>query len=90
MVCATFARTGHVFALGGNPVHFASKLQATIALSTVEAEHNNLSQSLRDFIPMRMTAQATCDAFDVDTAGRIKSTMLMLEDGHGQEDHSSH
>ena len=30
------SRSGYVFTLGGNPVHWASKLQTTIALSTVE------------------------------------------------------
>jgi len=77
------SRTGYVFTLGGNPVHWVSRLQATIALSTVESEYNALSQSLRDFIPMRMTAQAICKAFSVDLgeSGTIKSTVF--EDNSG-------
>ena len=77
------SRTGYVFTLGGNPVHFVSKLQSTISLSTVEAEYTALSTSLRDFLPMRMTAEAICKAFKVDIGdkGSIKSTVF--EDNSG-------
>jgi hypothetical protein len=71
------SRTGYIFTLGGNPVHWVSKLQTTIALSTVEAEYVALSMSLREFIPMRKTAELICKAFEVDLGeqGFIKSTV---------------
>ena len=77
------SRTGYVFTLGDNPIHWVSKLQSTIALSTVEAEYVALSQSLREFLPMRQTATEVCQAFQVDigTTGEIKSTVF--EDNNG-------
>ena len=77
------SRTGYVFTLGGNPIHWVSKLQSTIALSTVEAEYCALSQALREFLPMRRTAEQICKAFDVDIGktGTLKSTVF--EDNSG-------
>ena len=40
------SRTGYVIAYAGCPIHFVSKLQTEIALSTAEAEYIDLSQSL--------------------------------------------
>ena len=77
------SRTGYVFTLGGNPVHWASKLQPTIALSTVEAEYIALSQALREFIVMRRVATEICTVFKVNVGeeGTMKSTVF--EDNNG-------
>ena len=37
---------------GGAPLHWVSKMQTQIALSTMEAEYIALSQSMRDLIPI--------------------------------------
>ena len=46
------SRTGYVLMYAGCPIHWVSKLQTEIALSTAEAEYIALSQSLREVIPL--------------------------------------
>ena len=46
------SRTGFIIYYGGCPIHWASRLQTEIALSTTEAEYIALSQSMRDVIPL--------------------------------------
>ena len=47
------SRTGYVIMYRGTPLHWVSKMQTQIALSTMEAEYIALSQSMRDLIPIR-------------------------------------
>ena len=44
--------TGYVIIYCGCPIHWVSKLQTEIALSTSEAEYMALSTCLRDLLPM--------------------------------------
>ncbi len=46
------SRTGFIIYYGGCPIHWVSKLQTEIALSTTEAEYVALSQAMRDVIPL--------------------------------------
>jgi hypothetical protein len=46
------SRSGYVMTLGGCPIHWTSRLQQEIALSTTEAEYISLAQALREFIPI--------------------------------------
>jgi hypothetical protein len=46
------SRTGYIIYFAGCPIHWVSKLQTEIALSTTESEYIALSQSMRDVIPM--------------------------------------
>ena len=46
------SRTGYAIAYAGCPIHFVSKLQTEIALSTAEAEYIALYQDLREVIPL--------------------------------------
>ena len=50
-ICAKSC-TGYVITLSGCPLLWVSKLQRTIALSTMEAEYTALSSSCRDLIPL--------------------------------------
>jgi hypothetical protein len=50
--CSVMSRTGYVLMYAGCPIHWVSKLQTEIALSTAEAEYIALSQSLREVIPL--------------------------------------
>ena len=50
-VCAKSC-TGYVITLSGCPLLWVSKLQSTIALSTMEAEYQALGASCRDIIPL--------------------------------------
>jgi hypothetical protein len=47
------SRTGFVILYHGCPIHWGSKLQTEIALSTTEAEYIALSTSARELIPIR-------------------------------------
>ena len=46
------SRTGFIIFYAGCPIHWVSKLQTEIALSTTESEYIALSQSMRDVIPL--------------------------------------
>jgi hypothetical protein len=49
------SRTGFIIVLAGVPIHWSSKLQTEIALSSTEAEYIALSQCCRALIPMHRT-----------------------------------
>eukprot|EP00984_Skeletonema_dohrnii_P027976 scaffold17754_cov71-Skeletonema_dohrnii-CCMP3373.AAC.1 len=49
---SVMSRTGYILMYAGCPIHWVSKLQTEIALSTAEAEYIALSQALREVIPM--------------------------------------
>jgi hypothetical protein len=46
------SRTGYIIYYAGCPIHWVSKLQTEIALSTTESEYIALSQSIQEVIPM--------------------------------------
>jgi len=77
------SRTGYVMTLGGCPIHWVSKLQTEIALSTVEAEYIALSQSMRELLPMhRMFTQLSTD-LDLSTGTSISLKSTIFEDNNG-------
>jgi hypothetical protein len=47
------SRTGYVICLANCPVIWSSRLQSSIALSTMEAEYNALSAAMRELLPFR-------------------------------------
>ena len=47
------SRTGFVITMANCPLVWVSKLQTEIALSTLHAEYVALSQSLREFLPLK-------------------------------------
>ena len=49
----------------GCPIHFVSKLQTEIALSTAEAEYIALSQALREVIPLMSLMEEINTTFPV-------------------------
>ncbi len=52
------SRTGYIIRYADCPVHYASKMQKEIALSTAEAEYIALSQAMRETIPfMRLMTE---------------------------------
>jgi len=55
--CA-LSRTGYITTYCGCPIHWASKLQSEIALSTTESEYIALSMASRELLPLRrLTAE---------------------------------
>ena len=62
---ALMSRTGYVIMYAGCPVHWCSKLQTEIALSTTEAEYIALSQSLREVIPLIQLLKEINEVFPI-------------------------
>ena len=60
------SRTGYVLMYAGCPIHWVSKLQTEIALSTAEAEYIALSQSLREVIPLMSMMKELQSAFPIE------------------------
>ena len=78
------SRTGFVITLGGCPVHWSSKLQSEITLSTLEAEFIALAQAMRELLPMQRKYDEMTKFFKLVKNGgttRVKSTIW--EDNNG-------
>jgi hypothetical protein len=75
--------TGYIMTLGDCPIHWSSKLQTEVALSTTEAEYIALAQALWDLIPMRHMVDEMKDALGLgsDSSVIVKSTIF--EDNNG-------
>jgi hypothetical protein len=71
------SRTGYVIKHAGCPVVWHSKLQTEIALSSIEAEHVCLRESLRDTVPMMQLIKEIQDCgFKVPTATPVVQCRL--------------
>jgi hypothetical protein len=46
------SRMGYIITYAGCPMHWSSKMQTEIALSTTEAEYIALSQAMREVLPI--------------------------------------
>jgi hypothetical protein len=77
------SRTGYVMCLGDCPVHWTSKLQTEIALSTTEAEYIALAQALRELIPMRRVFDEMVQAFDLKQDEPVTVKTRIYEDNNG-------
>ena len=77
------SRTGFVFTIAGCPVHWGSKLQMEIALSTLEAEYIALSSAMREMLPMRRLFQEIGEKMNLrlKEKGLLHSTVF--EDNNG-------
>jgi hypothetical protein len=72
------SRTGYVIKHAGCPVVWHSKLQTEIALSSIEAEHVCLRESLRDTVPMMQLIKEIQDCgFKVPTATPVVQCRLL-------------
>ena len=69
--------------LGGCPIHWTSRLQQEIALSTTEAEYISLAQALREFIPMRRAFEDMLKALELTTEYPIVVKSVIFEDNNG-------
>ena len=82
---AVMSRTGYVITYSGCPVHWCSKLQTEVALSTTEAEYIALSQSLREVIPIMELLKELKSIFpiNVPTPEVHCKTWVTWEDNNG-------
>jgi hypothetical protein len=58
------SRAGYIIMYCGCPIHWVSKLQSEIALSTTEAEYIALLVCRRDLLPMQTMLAELCKGFD--------------------------
>ena len=58
------SRSGYVMTLADCPIHWVSKLQTVIALSTLESEYIYLSQAMRELVPMRRLIKEIIEHLD--------------------------
>jgi hypothetical protein len=77
------SRTGFVICISGCPVIWSSKLQTDIATSTMEAEYNGLSMSMRDLLPFKRLFLAVSSGIGLghDVCTAFKTTVW--EDNNG-------
>jgi len=75
--------TGYTMLLNGNPIHWVSKLQSLVALSTTEAEYIALSQSMRDLLPMRELLSDIQQYMQLESKHLIRIKSTIFEDNNG-------
>jgi hypothetical protein len=73
------SRTGFVITLGEVPVFWSSKLQGSIALSTMEAEYVALSTAMRTLLPMKSVLKSMSSALNL-SHGSILNPSIIFED----------
>ena len=73
LICVK-SRTWYVVTLGGCPIHWTSKLQQELALSTLEAEYIALAMGMREFVHLRRFYEEMTQFFQI--YDHSKSTVL--------------
>jgi hypothetical protein len=77
------SRTGYVICLAGCPVIWSSKLQESIALSTMMAEYYALSTAMREVIPMNNLVKVMGEALHLDANTMTSFKTTIWEDNNG-------
>lgn len=77
------SRTGFAICLAGCPVIWGSKLQTNIATSTMEAEYNGLSISMRDLIPFKRLFLVVARGVGIDETVLTTFKTTVWEDNNG-------
>ena len=69
--------------LGGCPVHWTSKLQTEISLSTLEAEYIALAQGMREFVHLHRFYVEMMTQFGIFTDSKSVIKSKIFEDNNG-------
>ena len=64
------------------PMHWASKMQSKVVLSTKEAEHITLSQSTKDLMPIKQMVGFLNKFLKIDSK-KINTFSMVFEDNSG-------
>ena len=80
---AVKSRTGYIIELAGCPVLWVSKLQTTIATSTMESEYTALSMSLRALIPLQAVVKSILSGLQFGRSEQITFKATVHEDNQG-------
>lgn len=77
------SRTGFVICLNGCPIIWSSKLQESIALSTMMAEYYALSSAMREVLPLRNLVQTVALGCGIDESVLTTFKTTIWEDNNG-------
>jgi len=77
------SRMGYLITYGGCPMHWASKMQTEITLSSTEAEYIALSQAMREVIPIMWLLQEASDFGIPINSTKPKVHCTVFEDNAG-------
>lgn len=77
------SRTGYVICLNGCPIIWSSKLQESIALSTMMAEYYALSTSMREVLPLRNLVKTVAVGCGLDPKCMTTFKTTVWEDNSG-------
>ena len=77
------SRTGYVVTLGGCPIHWTSKLQTEVALSTLEAEYIALAMGMQELIPLRCFYEDLTQHFGIFDHSSSSILSKVWEDNQG-------
>ena len=76
------SRTGYVLLVGNCPVHWVSKLQSEISVSTMDVEYISLSTGMRDLIPLCTLVDEVKDLIGASTLP-CRTYSKVFEDNNG-------
>ena len=77
------SRGGHIINLGGCPLVWKTKIHTEIAQSTLEAEYQQLSLSMRTLLPLRRLLIEVVEALQLSTTLRASIHCRVFEDNNG-------
>ena len=77
------SRSGYVLMISDCPLHWVSKMQSEIAVSTLEAEYIALSLAMRDLIPLRQLVGEMKAALGLDKKFQTRTFSKVFEDNDG-------
>ena len=77
------SRTGYIIEIANCPVLWVSKLQTTVATSTMEAEYTALSMALRAYIPLEAVVRSVLSGLDYKNEKRATIKATVHEDNQG-------
>ena len=82
LIMSTLSRSRCIIKIANCPIHWVSKMQSEVALSTTEAEYIALSQSTRDLIPIKQTIEFLNKFIRIDSKS-INTYSTVFEDNNG-------
>ena len=77
------SRTGYIIEIANCPVLWVSKLQSTVATSTMESEYTALSMALRAFIPLLAVVNSVVKGLEYSKSKQIEFKATVHEDNQG-------
>jgi hypothetical protein len=77
------SRTGYIIEMANCPVLWVSKLQSTVATSTMESEYTALSMALRAFIPLQAVVRSIASGLRNGQQETITFRATVHEDNQG-------